>query len=125
MRTCPMNWSKFLIAILWALAPIATANAAADTSLVVETIQPSRIKVGDTATIKVTSMDGYMESIPLPTVTGLTFEVIQRSRGFEFVNGVPISASFILIKVTPQFAGVFTIPGLVPNSKSLGLEVVK
>ena len=34
-----------------------------------------------------------------------------------------IPASYIVIRVTPQFAGVFTIPGLTPKSATVGLEV--
>jgi hypothetical protein len=121
-----LHWSKVIVAILGLLAPIATANAYAQTdlSLAYETIDPPSIRLGESATIRVTSLDGYLESVPLPTVTGLAFEVIERSRGFEFVNGTPIASSHILIRVTPQFVGVFTIPGLTPTSRTLGLEVV-
>ena len=113
-----------IVAILGLLAPVANAYAAADLSLAYETIEPPSIRLGESATIRVTSLDGYLESVPLPTVTGLAFEVIERSRGFEFVNGTPIASSHILIRVTPQFVGVFTIPGLTPTSRTLGLEVV-
>jgi hypothetical protein len=125
MRIRPMHCSKVTLAILCLLAPLATANAAADTSLTYETIQPSRIRVGDSAIIKLTSLDGYQESVALPNVPGLKFEVIARTRGFEFDRGTSIPSSYIIIRVTPQFAGMFTIPGLSPNTKSLGLEVVK
>ena len=113
-----------IVAIFGLLAPIANAYAATDLSLAYETIDPPSIRLGETATIRVTSLEGYLESVPLPTVTGLAFEVIDRSRGFEFVNGKPIASSHILIRVTPQFVGVFTIPGLTPTSRTLGLEVV-
>ena len=130
MRTRPTLWSKVIVAILGVLAPIATANAVAmadaiaDTALAYETLEPARIRLGESATIRVTSLDGYLNSVPLPTVPGLTFEVIGRSQGLEFVNGKPIPATYILIRVTPQFLGVFTIPGLTPKSRTLGLEVV-
>ena len=126
MRT----WSKVIVAILGLLAPIATANAMAmadgmaDASLAYETIEPARIRLGDSAIIRVTSLDGYLKSIPLPTVTGLTFEVLGRTQGLEFVNGKSIPSTYIVIRVTPQFAGVFTIPGLTPQSRTLGLEVI-
>ncbi len=70
MQTRPINWSKLIVAILGLLAPIATANALAmadamaDASLAYETIEPSRIRLGDTAIIKVTSLDGYLKTIP-------------------------------------------------------------
>jgi hypothetical protein len=50
--------------------------------------------------------------------------VLGRSQGLEFVNGKSIQAWYVLIRVTPQFLGVFTIPGLTPKSPTVGLEVV-
>jgi hypothetical protein len=126
-----MQWIKVIVAILGLLAPIAAATAMAmadgmaDAALAYETIGPSRIRVGDSATIRVTSLDGYLKSFPMPTVPGLTFEVLGRSQGIEFINGKSIPSTSILIRVTPQFTGVFSIPGLTPKSPSLGLEVVK
>jgi BatD DUF11 like domain len=131
MRTCPIHWSKVIVAILGLLAPIAIANALAmadgmaDPALAYETMEPSRIRLGDSAIIRVTSLDGYLKSVPLPTVPGLTFEVLGRSQGLEFVNGKSIPSTYILIRVTPQFVGLFSIPGLTPTSHSLGLEVVR
>jgi len=120
-----MHWSKLIVAILVLLAPIADAYGQADLSLAYETIEPQSIRLGESATIRITSLDDYLESVTLPNVTGLKFEVIDRSRGFDFINGKPIASSHILIRVTPQFTGVFTIPGLTPKSRTLGLEVVK
>jgi hypothetical protein len=130
MRIRPMHWSKVIVAILSLIAPIAIANAApmadgmADASLSFETIEPSRIRLGDSAVIRVTSLDGYLKSVPLPTVPGLTFEVLGRSQGLEFANGKSIPSTYILIRVTPQFVGEFSIPGLTAQSRSLGLEVI-
>ena len=112
------------VALLGLLAPITTVNAMADASLAYETVEPARIKLGESAIIRVTSLDGYLNSVPLPTVAGLAFEVLGRSQGLEFVGGKSIPATYILIRVTPQFAGVFSIPGLTPKSPSIGLEVV-
>jgi hypothetical protein len=125
-----MHWSKVIVAILGLLAPIANANAMAmadgmaDPALAYETMEPSRIRLGDSAIIRVTSLDGYLKSVPLPTVTGLTFEILGRSQGLEFVNGKSIPSTYIVIRVKPQFVGLFSIPGLTPKSPSLGLEVV-
>ena len=119
-----------LVTILGLLAPISTASALAmadglaDPALAYETIEPSRIRLGDSAVIRVTSLDGYLKSVPLPKVPGLTFELMGRSQGFEFFAGKSSPATYILIRVTPQFLGVFTIPGLTPTSKTIGLEVV-
>jgi hypothetical protein len=123
MRTWPMHW-KVIVAILGLMAPLADANAVASAALAYETIEPARIRLGESAMIRVTSLDGYLNGVPLPTVPGLAFEVIGRSQGLELVNGKSIPATYIMIRVTPQLAGVFSIPGLTPKSPSIGLEVV-
>ncbi len=116
-----MCWGKVIAAILGNLALITYAMAAAP--LAYETIQPSRITVGESATLKVTSLDGDMKSVPLPVVAGLAFEVIGRSQQLEFVNGTSIASTSILIRVTPQMAGIYSIPGLTPKSDPIILEV--
>ena len=93
-------------------------------ALAYETVEPSRIKLGESAILRVTSF-GRLKDITLPTVPGLVFEQMGRSQGFEFVNGTAVPATFIQIRVTAQFAGVFSIPGLTPSSPSIGLEVVR
>jgi len=123
MRSWPMRWNKLIVAVVL-FFPAEQVMAQADTALAYETVEPSRIRLGDSATIRVTSF-GQLKSITVPTVPGLTFEEMGRSQGLEFVNGTAIPATFILVRVTPQFAGVFTIPGLIPNSSSLGLQVIK
>jgi hypothetical protein len=133
MRTRPTYRSTLTIAILGALTliAIATLNATAiaggipDDPLAYETIEPSRIRLGDSAMIRVTSVDGHLTNVPLPSVPGLTFENLGRQQGMEFINGKVILSTYILIRVTPQSTGVFSIPGLTARSRSLGLEVIK
>jgi hypothetical protein len=130
LRAWHRHWTRVIVAILGLTTPItiahavAMADAIADATRAYETIEPSRIRLGDSAVIRVTSWDGYLKSVPLPTVPGLTFEVLGRTQGLELVNGKSMPATYILIRVTPQFLGVFTIPGLTPKSRTLGLEVV-
>jgi len=119
-----MRWIKAIIISVCLTAPAEYAVAQALDALAYETIEPSRIKLGESATLRVTSF-GRLKDVELPTIPGLVFENLGRSQGFEFVNGTAIPASFIQIRVTPQFAGVFSIPGLAPGSRSIGLEVVK
>jgi hypothetical protein len=118
-----MRWIKVVIAFVGLLAPAEHAMAQADDALAYETVEPSRIKVGESAIIQVTSF-GRLKDITLPTIPGLVFGEMRRSEGFEFLNGTPIPATFVRIRVTAQFPGVFTIPGLTPASQSIGLEVV-
>lgn len=124
------HWPRVLVTLACLLAPIATTHALsmadgmANPALAYETIEPSRIRIGDSAVIRVTSLDGYLKNVPLPKVPGLTFELMGRSQGFEFYAGRSSPANYILIRVTPQFTGVFTIPGITPTSSTIGLEVV-
>jgi hypothetical protein len=124
MRTASIRWFKVAIAVLSLLVPAECAMAQAEDALAYETVEPSRIRVGESATIRVTSF-GRLKDVALPTIPGLVFEELGRSQGIEFVNGTPIPATFVLIRVTAKFAGVFTIPGLTPTSQPIGLEVVK
>jgi hypothetical protein len=118
-----MRWIIVICASLCLLAPDEYAIAQSLDALSFETIEPSRIKLGESATLRVTSF-GRLKDVALPTIPGLVFEAIGRSEGFDFVNGATLPATFILIRVTPQFAGVFSIPALTPTSRSIGLEVV-
>ncbi len=122
MRICAVQWSKTILAVLGLLAP--ASYAMAQGGLAYETIQPSRIRLGESAVLRVTSLDGELKSVPLPVVSGLSFELIGHSEGLEFSNGTSIPSSSILIRVTPQMAGIFSIPGLTPKSESLVLDVV-
>jgi hypothetical protein len=122
-----MRWIKVIAAILGVLAPAEYAMAQADDALAAlayETVEPARIKLGDSAILRVTSF-GRLKEVALPTVPGLFFEEMGRTQGLEFVNGTAVPATFLQIRVTAQFAGVFSIPGLTPTSHSIGLEVVR
>jgi hypothetical protein len=118
-----MRWIKTILAIVYLLAAAEHAIAQADDGLAYETIEPARIKIGESATLRVVSF-GRLKDVALPAIPGLVFEKMGRSQGYDFVNGSPLPVTFILIRVTPQFAGVFSIPGLTPTSHPLGLEVV-
>jgi len=119
-----MRWIKVIAASLCLLVPAAYAMAQSLDELAYETIEPSRIKLGESAILRVTSF-GRIKDVALPIIPGLVFEPMGRSQGFDFVNGSTLPATFFLIRVTPQFAGIFSIPGVMPNSRSIGLEVIK
>ncbi|HEY2399844.1 MAG TPA: hypothetical protein VGI23_05780, partial [Steroidobacteraceae bacterium] len=70
MRIRLMHWSTLVVLFLGLLAPIARVCAAADLSLAYETIEPPSIRIGESAIIRVTSLDGYLDDVPLPNVTG-------------------------------------------------------
>ena len=119
-----MRSMKIILASLCLLASAGRAIAQSLDALAYETIEPSRIKLGESAVLRVTSF-GRLKDVTLPTIPGLVFEDMGRSQGFDAVNGTMIPATFFLIRVIPQFAGVFSIPALTPGSRSIGLEVVK
>jgi hypothetical protein len=119
-----MRWCNIIIASLCLLASAGRAMAQTLDDLAYETVEPSRIKLGESAILRVTSF-GRIKDVTLPIIPGLVFEPMGRSQGFDFVNGATLPAMFFSIRITPQFAGVFTIPGLTPSSRPVGLEVVK
>jgi hypothetical protein len=117
-----MQRGRVIVAILVLLAP--SGYAMSQEALAYETIEPSHIRLGESATLRVTSLSGELKNVPLPAVSGLSFEEIGRSQGLEFVNGTSLPSSSILIRVTPQMAGIFSIPGLTPKSEPVVLDVV-
>jgi BatD DUF11 like domain len=119
----PLGVSSYRSIAVLAAHLIVAAHAKADAPLAYETIQPSRILLGESATLRVTSLESNLKSITLPAVAGLTFEVVDRTQQLEFINGTSIPSTSILIRVTPQIAGIFSIPGLTPKSEPLILEV--
>src|SRR5580692_5309907 len=114
--------SGWLIGVITAYL-LATAAALADVPLVYATIEPVQISMGESARYTITNLGNESESIPLPVVAGLDFQVIRRSRQFEFVNGTALPSVSIVVRVTPQMAGIFSIPGITPKSPPLVLQV--
>jgi hypothetical protein len=117
-----MQWARVIAAIVGLLAP--AAYAMAQEALAYETIEPAHIRLGESATLRVISLSGEMRNITLPTVSGLTFEEIGRTEGLQFVGGTSLPSSSIVIRVTPQMAGIFSIPGLTTKAEPLVLDVV-
>ena len=101
----------------WAMAAVSSA-ASVDAS-----IEPSQIALGESAQLTImTSGDGTL-SVTLPVVSGLEFRVVAQSRRIEIFNGATIASTSTVIRVTPEEAGVFTIPGVTPKSPPLVLRV--
>jgi hypothetical protein len=98
-------------------------SAIGEAPLAYQTIQPSKIIIGETAILRITSLDSELQNVKVPEVSGLSFEVLGHSRAMEFINGTASESSSIIIRVTPQIAGIFSIPGLTPKSAPLILEV--
>ncbi|HSZ09265.1 MAG TPA: BatD family protein [Steroidobacteraceae bacterium] len=109
------------IAGLWLLV---AAPASADDPWVYATIRPAQITLGESAQFTITNLgDGATPSITMPVVSGLKFEVIGHTRQIEIINGTTLPSTSIVVRVTPQMAGIFSIPGVTPKSQPVVLQV--
>lgn len=102
------------------LAPPSTWGAA---PVVSATIEPSQITMGETAELTITASGGGTENLQLPQVPGLIFGVVGRSQRLQIINGSTFASTSVLVRVTPKEPGIYTIPGLTPNSQPLVLRV--
>jgi hypothetical protein len=110
-RLLAMTAAYALAAPVFAAAPVVNA-----------TLEPSQISMGESAELTITSSGTGMEAVTLPEVSGLEFRVIGHSRRIEIINGATLATSSIVVRVTPQAAGIFTIPGIT-KSQPLVLRV--
>jgi len=108
----------------WALAGVFIAALAfADDPLVYATIQPAQILLGESAQFTITNLGDGTNPITMPVVAGLKFEIIGRTREVQLINGTTLPSSSIVMRVTPQMAGIFTIPAVTPRAQPLVLQV--
>ena len=115
------------LAFLGAIATIAACILAADQSHAAPSIdaaiEPAQIALGESARLTILTSGSGTLSIPLPVVAGLEFRVVGQSRQIQSVNGITIESTSTIIRVTPEVAGIFTIPGMTPKSPPLTLRV--
>jgi BatD DUF11 like domain len=117
--------AALLAAVSAAPANLAMAAASAAAASVDATLEPSQIALGESAQLTIMTSGNGALALPLPVVSGLEFRVIGQSRRIEIVNGATISSTSTIIRVTPEEAGVFTIPGPTPKSPPLVLRVTQ
>jgi hypothetical protein len=110
-----------LIAMIAAYLAVTPGFAAGP--LVNATIEPVQITVGESAQLTITTLGTGMEPLSLPVVPGLEFRVVDRSRRNEIIHGATLATTTTVVRVTPQVAGTFTIPGITPTSQPLVLSV--
>jgi hypothetical protein len=115
-------WSHVVASI--AACMVLALSARADGSLTYQTLLPPKIVMGESTYLKITSLDSELQNIKLPEVQGLTFELIGHSRQMEINGGVASESSSLIIRVTPQIAGIFKIPAPSPSSNPVILEVL-
>ena len=91
--------------------------------LINATLEPRHIAVGESAQLTITSSGAGLDAVTLPVVSGLEFRVVGQSRRVEIIHGATLATSSVIVRVTPQVAGIFTIPALTPQSQPLVLRV--
>jgi hypothetical protein len=101
----------------------AAAPAMGIASLINATLQPSQISMGESAELTITSSGSSMQPITLPEVAGLELRIIGQSHRIEIINGATLVTTALIVRVTPQAVGIFTIPGITPKSEPLVLRV--
>jgi hypothetical protein len=116
------NRGRRLMGIV-SLVIVLAARAVADDPLVYATIQPAQITLGESARFTITNLGDGAPPITMPVVSGLQFEIIGRTRQIEIINGTTLPSTSIVVRVTPQMAGIFSIPGVTPKSQPLVLQV--
>ncbi len=116
------NHGRRLLGIV-SLVIVLAARAVADDPLVYATIQPAQITLGESARFTITNLGDGAPPITMPVVAGLQFEIIGRTRQIEIINGTTLPSTSIVVRVTPQIAGIFSIPGVTPKSQPVVLQV--
>lgn len=105
------------------LGVLVAAAAFADDPLVYATIQPAQILLGESAQFTITNLGDGTNPITMPVVSGLKFEIIARTREVQLINGTTLPSTSVVMRVTPQMAGIFTIPAVTPKAQPLVLQV--
>ena len=86
-------------------------------------IEPSQIEMGESARLTILTSGTGTLSVALPVVAGLEFRVVGQSRQVQIINGTSFESTSTIVRVTPEVAGIFTIPGMTPKSPPLVLRV--
>lgn len=119
MTACLIRRGGFLALAAW----MSAAAAPAAEPLVNATLEPARITMGQSAELTITSSGSSNAPVALPEVNGLDFRVLGQSHRVEIVRGATLVSTAIMVRVTPRAAGIYTIPGITPQSQPLVLRV--
>jgi hypothetical protein len=114
------RWYALIAAIVISMVATGTAAGAASIDA---TIEPTQIEVGESARLTILSSGSGTLSVTLPVVSGLEFRVVGQSHQIQIINGRTIESTSTIVRVTPDEAGVFSIPGPTPTSPPLLLRV--
>jgi hypothetical protein len=114
------RWCAVIAAIVVSMVATGTAAFAASIDA---TIEPTQIEVGESARLTILSSGSGTLSVTLPVVSGLEFRVVGQSHQIQVINGRTLESTSTIVRVTPEEAGVFSIPGPTPTSPPLLLRV--
>ena len=104
-------------------ACLATLHSFAAVPLVSAELEPKQISVGQSAQLTITTSGNNLDQIQLPQVAGLELRVVGQSRRLEIVNGATFDTTSVIVRVSADAPGIYTIPGITPQSQPLVLRV--
>lgn len=112
--------------IAWCASILAGGMAlAAGTGTALQSIEPSTIPLGGSAQLTITAIGSEMPAITPPMVPGLEFLAVGQSQQVQIINGVTSARTTVTYQVTPQQAGVFSIPSALPGAEPVVLTVTR
>lgn len=120
MRMSFIRRSGLLAMITTACMAVAPALAAPPVNA---TLEPSQITLGESAQLTITSSGNSTDPPKLPHVPGLELRIVGQSQRIQFINGRTLASLSFIVRVTPETAGIFTIPDVAPNGEPLVLRV--
>jgi hypothetical protein len=101
----------------------AAAASASEPTVISAHLEPEQITIGESAELTITMLGSGMNDLTLPVVSGLEFRVIEKSGRVERLHGASLATTTLTLRVTPQTAGIFTIPGITRDAEPLVLRV--
>ena len=104
-------WQSIRLAAVIVVLNLAATPAFARYSVVSEALDPADITIGHSTLLTITISGSATQAPILPFVGGLELRVISQT------------PTTIVVRITPQMAGTFSIPGLAANIEPLTLKV--
>jgi hypothetical protein len=119
MHTSHVNRLRAAAAGLIVLATAASAAAA-----VTEQVEPAQITLGQSAQLTITESGDTQTALAPPVIPGLEFVAVGQSSQMQSINGQTSTTSAVIYQVTPQRAGIYTIPAVAQGSQPQVLRVL-
>jgi len=88
-----------------------------------QTLSPTEIQMGESATLTITSSGSTASEIAPPAVPGLEFNEVGQASRVQSINGVTSVSASATYQIMAQQPGVYTIPAAVPGAQPVVLTV--